>query len=392
VSLQVILVGGGIGGLAAAAALAPTAKVILIEQAPELLEIGAGLQVSPNASRVLQRLGLGDALQAIGYEPAAFEIRDALSGALMLRQPLRAAARTRWGAPHYNVHRGDLHRMLAGRAVPASTVLLGARVESIEQAAGRARVRLTDGRTVEGDVVVGCDGVRSVVRSALWGTQKPRFTGLAAWRGSVPAERLPAGLVPPTTSVWTGQGRHFVHYFVRGGALVNFVGLVESPDWTSESWTERGDKADLARDFAGWPDPVGPLIAAAPEAWRWAVFDRPPLPRWSKGRATLLGDAAHPMLPSFAQGASQAIEDAEALARLLGLGGDPVAALAAYESERRGRTARVQALSTRNLRLFHSGPLARPAFAAERALSRLGLTKGEARLDWLYGYDASVRN
>ena len=386
--MHVILVGAGIGGLAAAVALTRTARVTLVEQAAELSEIGAGLQVSANAARVLQRLGMGEALHAIGYEPEAIEIREAASGALLLRQPLGPAARQRWGAPHYNVHRGDLHRMLAERAVPASTLVLGVRVDGIEQDGGGVRVRLADGRVLEGDVVVGCDGVRSAVRGALWGAETPRFTGVTAWRGSIPTDRLPAGLVPPTAAIWTGRGRHFVHYFVRRGALVNFVGLVDDADWTSESWTEQGDKADLARDFAGWPDPVGPLIAAVPEAWRWALFDRPPMPHWSKGRATLLGDAAHPMLPSFAQGASQAIEDAEALARQLAGGGDPASALAAYESERRERTARVQALSTRNLRLFHSGPLARPVFAAERMLSRIGLTKGAARLDWLYGYGA----
>lgn len=385
---HVILVGAGIGGLTAAIALAPTARVTLVEQAPALSEIGAGLQISANASRVLQRLGLGDALHAIGYEPEAIEVREAASGARLLRQPLGAAARARWGAPHYTVHRGDLHRVLAERAVSTSTVLLGARVEGIDQDQGGARVRLADGRTVEGDAVIGCDGVRSAVRGALWGGEKPRFTGVTAWRGSVPTERLPAGLVPPTASVWTGRGRHFVHYFVRGGDLVNFVGLVGSADWTSESWTEQGDKADLARDFAGWPDPVGALIAAVPDAWRWALFDRPPMPHWSKGRATLLGDAAHPMLPSFAQGASQAIEDAWAVARLLASFDDVAAAFVAYETERRERTARVQALSRRNLKLFHSGSLARPAFAAQRTLGRLGLAKGIAGLDWLYGYGA----
>jgi salicylate hydroxylase len=384
--MRVILAGAGIGGLTAAAALAGKAEVTLLEQAAALTEFGAGLQLAPNAVRVLQALGLGRGLDAIGFEPEAIEVRDAASGALMLRQPLRQAARDRWGAPYLHVHRSDLQALLAGRAADGATLRLGARVTSLEQDPGRVRVRLEGGETFEAEAAVGCDGLRSAVRGALWGPGRPRFTGMTAWRGTVAAERLPAGLIAPVAAVWTGRGRHFVHYYVRGGALVNFVGVVERADWTSESWTERGDKAELARDFAGWPEPVQALVEAVPEAWRWALFDRPPLERWSKGRASLLGDAAHPMLPSFAQGASMAVEDGAALARRLGTGADVEAALADYEAERLARTSRVQALSRRNARLFHLGPATRLLFAAEAALGRAGLAAGGARFDWLYGY------
>jgi salicylate hydroxylase len=202
----------------------------------------------------------------------------------------------------------------------------------------------------------------------------------------VAADRLPPGLIPPVAAVWTGKGRHFVHYYVRGGALVNFVGMVERSEGAGESWTELGDKTELARDFAGWPPPVAALIEAVPEAWRWALFDRPPLAAWSRGRATLLGDAAHPMLPSFAQGASQAIEDAEAVARHLRSGAGVAAALAAYQAERLERATRVQALSRRNARLFHLGQATRLLFAGEAAVSRLTGGAGPARFDWLYGH------
>jgi salicylate hydroxylase len=378
----VILAGGGIGGLTAAAALRDRAEIAVLEQAAALTEVGAGLQLGPNAVRVLEALGFGPELAGIGFEPEAIEVRDAASEALMLRQPLGAAAKARWGAAYLHVHRSDLQAMLAGR----TEIRTGARVVGVDQAADHIRVRLAGGEVLEAEAVVGCDGLRSAVRGALWGPGRPRFTGMTAWRGTVPAEVLPPALIRPVAAVWTGRGRHFVHYYVRGGALVNFVGVVERADWTSESWTERGDKADLARDFAGWPDPVRALIDAVPEAWRWALFDRPPLPHWAKGRAALLGDAAHPMLPSFAQGASMAIEDAEAVARHL-LSGAPVdAALTAYEAERMGRAHRVQALSRRNARLFHMGPAARLLFGAEAALGRAGLTAGPARFDWLYGY------
>jgi salicylate hydroxylase len=290
------------------------------------------------------------------------------------------------GSPYLHVHRSDLQRILRERAQATAEIRLGVRALAVEQDGETVRVRTASGEAVEADAAVGCDGVRSVVRGRLFGEGRPRFTGMTAWRGSVPTDRLPAGLIPPIAAIWTGMGRHFVHYYVRGGALVNFVGVVERSDWTSESWTEQGDKAELARDYAGWPEPVAALIEAVPEAWRWALFDRPPLPAWSRGRVSLLGDAAHPMLPSFAQGASQAIEDGEALARHL-LSGAPVEqALKAYEGERLARTTRVQALSRRNARLFHLGPLARVLFAGEAAVSRLTGSAGPARFDWLYGH------
>lgn len=384
--MRVVLAGAGVGGLTAAAALGAKAEVLVLEQAPGLAEVGAGLQLSPNASRVLRRLGMGPDLEAIGFEPQAIEVRDAASGALMLRQALGPAARERWGAPYLHVHRADLQALLAARAGAAATLRLAARVEGVEQDAARVRLRLADGEAVEADAAIGCDGLRSAVREALWGAGRPRFTGMTAWRGTVETARLPQGLIAPIAAVWTGRGRHFVHYYVRGGAAVNFVGVVEGGGWRSESWSERGDRAELAKDFAGWPEPVQALIEAAPDAWRWALFDRPPLPRWSQGRVSLLGDAAHPMSPAFAQGAAQAIEDGEAVARHLLSGAGVEASLKAYEAERLQRTARVQALSRRNAKLFHMGQTARLLFAGEAAWARLAGAARPARLDWLYGY------
>lgn len=379
--MRVALAGAGIGGLTAALAFDPSTEVVLLERAGALAEAGAGIQLSPNASRVLERLGLGEGLARIGFEPQAAEIRSAATGRLLLRQPFGAAARDRWGSPYLHVHRADLQALLAEAvaARPRTSLRLGAEVETVE--ADRPALGLAGGERVEADAVVGCDGLRSAVRAALWGKGHPRFTGMTAWRGTVEAARLPAGLIAPVAAIWTGPGRHFVHYYVRGGALVNFVGVDEQADWTSESWTERGDKAELARGYAGWPEPVQALIEAAPEVWRWALFDRPPLPNWSKGGATLLGDAAHPMLPSFAQGAAMAIEDAADLGRRLAPGAAVVEALAAYEAERRERTARVQALSRRNAHLFH-----RPE-PVRRVLFGLASVMGSARqFDWLYEY------
>lgn len=384
--MHVLLAGAGIGGLTAALALRD-ARVTLVEQAERLEEAGAGIQLSPNATRVLIGLGLGDALAAVAFEPEAAEVREAAGGRLLLRQPLGAFARRRWGAPYLHIHRADLQALLLRAVESTGAVLrLGERLVAVEQDAGGGAARLASGERIEADALIGCDGLHSRVRSALWGEERPRFTGNVAWRGAVDAARLPAGLVAPRASVWTGPGRHFVHYFVRGGAAVNFVGVVESRAIEEESWTRAGDPAELARAFAGWPPPVQAILAAVEETWRWPLYDRPALAAWSKGRASLLGDAAHPMLPFLAQGAAMAIEDAAALSRALSQGRTVEEALRAYEAVRRPRTARVQAMSRRNARLFHAPPpVARAAFGAAAALDRLDSSAGARRFDWLYG-------
>jgi salicylate hydroxylase len=362
--------------------------VTLLEQAPALVEVGAGIQLSPNATRVLDRLGVLAAIQAAAFEPEAAEVREAASGRLLLRQPLGAHARARWGAPYLHVHRADLQAVLldAVRARPDCDLRLEAKVETAGPVRDGVAVTLADGRSIEADALVGCDGLHSVVRRALWGEERPRFTRQVAWRGLVEAARLPPGLVPPVASVWTGPGRHFVHYYLRGGALVNFVGVVEESRPIGESWSREGDPAELAAAFAGWPAPVAAIVRAAERTWRWDLYDRPPAPVWSKGRISLLGDAAHPMLPFLAQGAAMAIEDAAALAEALQAYADVEAALRGYEARRRDRTARVQAAARRNAALFHlPAPLARGAFGAAGLLDSLAPAHGARRFDWLYG-------
>jgi salicylate hydroxylase len=386
--MHVALAGAGIGGLTAALALPESAKITLLEQAGALREAGGGIQLSPNATRVLIGLGLGDALTAIAFEPQAAEVRDAASGRLLLSQPLGADARYRWGAPYLHVHRADLQDLLLWAVQSRGRIKLNLRspVAEVEQTGRAVTAVLEGGSRLKADALIGCDGLHSRVRTALWGPDAPRFTGQTAWRGTVKTSRLPAGLIPPTAAVWTGPGRHFVHYYVRGGARVNFVGVVERRTWVGESWTEPGDPAMLARDFAGWPPAVQAVIGAADEVWRWALFERPPLPAWTQGRVTLLGDAAHPMLPFLAQGAAMAIEDAAALGEALRREPTVEAALPAYEAARRERTARVQAASRRNAALFHLPPLAgRLVFAAAAALNGLDDSNGARRFDWLYG-------
>ena len=360
-----------------------------MEQAPAIEAVGAGLQLSANATRLLFRLGLEAPLRAVACAPTAVEVRDHASGALNLRTRLGAFGAARWGAPYLQVHRADFQRLLldALAARPRVDLRLNARVEAIDQDATQASARLHDGAIVAGDAVIGCDGIHSKVRAAMWGERAARFVGQAAWRGLAPADRLPAGAVASIAAVWTGPDRHFVHYPVRGGALINVVGVVAQRRWRAESWTAEADRSLFAADFQGWPAPIADLIAAIQTPWLFAIHDRAPLGRWSKGRVSLLGDGAHPAPPFLAQGAAMAIEDSEALARHLSDATDVAAALAAYEDERRSRTARVQAWSRRNARLFHlPGPTARGLFGAAAQVDRLRGAAPEARLDWLYGY------
>ena len=388
--MRVIVAGGGIGGLAAALALAREgAAVRVLERAPLLGEVGAGLQLSPNATRLLFRWGLEYAVRRIGFAPTSADIRDRAGGGLLLSTPLGSFAERRWGAPYLQAHRGDLHAVLLAAA---EAVGVQVRVDSPLAAfeAQGAEVRLqVAGETLRADVLIGADGIHSRVRAGLAGERPARFTGQIAWRGLAEADRLPPGLIAPAATVWTGHGAHFVHYYVRWGALVNFVGFTAGRRPSPESWTEIAEPGEIARAFEGWPDPVQALIAIQRGGcgWRSAVHDRAPSPLWARGRVALLGDAAHPMPPYLAQGAGMAIEDAEALARHLAGPLPPGEALKAYAAERFTRTRRVQAWAQRNGSVFHlATPLRRAAFAIARAGQG-----GAGRLDWLYGYEPPQR-
>jgi salicylate hydroxylase len=384
--MQAVVAGAGIGGLAAALALAKSGWLVeVVEAAAGVREVGAGLQMSPNAMRVLAHLGVAARIEAEGFEPQAAELRHWRTGALHGRVALAGAARARWGMPYVHVHRADLQATLLEAAGKAGVgVTTGTRVTGYGE--GGRVVETTDGPR-PADLMVGADGIRSVVRAAMLGEAAPRVTGQVAWRATVPADRLPDGLVPPVAAVFCGPGRHAITYRLRGGRLVNLVAVEERVGWAEEDWRQPGDPAELARAFAGWAPIVTGVIGAVEECHLWGLFDRDPLPRWTEGCVALMGDAAHPMLPFMAQGAAQAIEDAAALARHLAGAATPDVVpgrLAAYAAERRPRTAAIQAASRSNARLYHLHGTASLKLAVLRALP--GLMR--ARLDPVYGHDA----
>jgi len=391
---EIAVVGAGIGGLAAATALAQRrAHVHVYERAPRLTEAGAGLQVAPNGVAVLEALGLRNAAEASASHPEAVELFDHRSGGLpVARVPLGSDAVARYGRPYWHLHRADLLDLLrAGAEEAGATLHLGAGVEAAAPRGETVALTLAGGATAEADIVVAADGVRSALRARHVASSPPRFARHVAWRGTVPAERAPAELVRPHVRVTMGHGRHLVTYPLRAGSLVNFVAVEEREAWTAEGWSHPDDPGHLRRAFAGWGGAAGALLDAVDSCFLWGLFDHAPLPRWVDGRIALLGDACHPMLPFLAQGATMALEDAWVLADCLDGADDPRAGLVAYESARRGRATRVQRAAAGSGRLYHLGPvLSGPAHAVLRTVAAVAPRHLASRFDWIFGEDVTT--
>ena len=389
VLMKVAVIGGGLGGLSAALAMLKAGcDVHVYEAAPKFGEIGAGLQISPNASRLLHRLGLKDAMAGWGVRPESVHQRRWDDGRTLQRAPLGPEVEAAFGAPYYHFHRGDLAALLAA-ALPGERAHAGHRLVEIEESGERVVARFDNGVSAEADVLVGADGIHSRVRHLTFGPDKPRFTGCVAWRGLVPAARIAHLDIEVASHLWMGPGGHCVHYWVSAKRLMNVVCIVEQGTWTGESWSDRGSVAEVLARYDGWHPTVRGLIAAFPETFIWALHDRAPLPSWTSGRVTLLGDACHPMLPMAAQGAAQAIEDGAALASLLAAMPDDIpAALARYEAVRKPRATRLQELSAVNRARFHL-----PDGHEQQKRDELMVTHGDrtfAALNWLYQHDAAT--
>jgi salicylate hydroxylase len=380
-ALRIGIVGGGIGGLTAAIALSQRGfKTHIFEQSRELAEIGAGISLTPNGIKILRALGLERTIRISGFEPAAIVGRDLITGEEMFCVPLQGSCAVRYGAPTVDIHRTDLLRALKD-ASSGVCLHLDSRCTAIAHADHQVVVMLNKGTTVFLDLLVGCDGIRSVVREALHGFDTPRFTGNMCWRALIPAAGLTDADVEPKVTLWIGQGRHIVTFLIRRGTLINMVAVQETDAWIEESWSTRGSPDELRNAYPEAHAKVRALLQRVEHCFKWGLFDRDPLPVWSEGRATLLGDAAHPMLPFLGQGASMAMEDGFALARELARTPDDVArALRTYEAERVPRTAKVQLAAREQATLLHLSP-----GAPERSSMNNGAL--QERLDWLYQYN-----
>ena len=387
--LRISIIGAGIGGLSSAVALRQAGfEVDVYEQAAELTEVGGGINLGPNAVRILRRLGLGSALDHDGVRALVTHQRRWQDGRTLQKAPLNPLCEQLYGAPHLTVHRRDLLAVIAS-GLPGERIHLGHRLVGFAGQGDVVEAWFDNGARIAVDVLVGADGIHSAVRARLFGDEAPVFAGCVAYRGLVPAERIADLGLDHSNQSWVGQGAHFVHYFVSRGRLLNFVGWTEHDTWNREDWTDRATIDRALAAFAGWHPQVRRIIAAAETCFIWALFDRDPLSRWSVGRTTLLGDACHPMYPFMGQGAAQAIEDGAALVACLAAGsGDPAAALKRYEQLRMPRVSKLQAMSRANKARFHmpDGP-AQQARDAEWA--RVG-DRAPDTLRWLYDHDPAA--
>jgi salicylate hydroxylase len=388
--LRIAVIGGGIGGLTAALSLRQAGfEVDVYEQAPELTQIGGGINMGPNAVRILRRLGLGAGLDREGIRPLFTHQRRWQDGRTLQRAPLNPLCEELYGAPHMTLHRADLLDVIAS-GFPAERIHLGHRLIGLEDRGRCTEAWFENGARITSDILVGADGIHSAVRASLFGEEAPVFAGCVAYRGLVPSERIAdLGLAIGSQS-WVGPGAHFVHYFVSRGSLLNFVGWTEHDEWNREDWTDRATVARALAAFEGWHPQVRRIIAAADTCFIWALFDRDPLPRWSVGRMTLLGDACHPMYPFMGQGAAMAIEDGAALAACILAAGDadPAAPLRRYEQLRLPRVTRLQDMSRANKTRFHM----RDGSAQKTRDAEWGRAADRSpdALRWLYAYDASA--
>ncbi|MDB4223853.1 FAD-dependent monooxygenase [Granulosicoccus sp.] len=395
---NIAIIGGGLGGLATALFLRQAGfNATVYEAVSELREVGAGIVVPPNMVRLLERLGLSDSLKRTAVElEAAWEFRRWQDGRILSSQPMGERCVELYGTHCYVAHRADLMNMLKA-AIPPEQLKLGHRCTSIQAVANGVELEFTTQAgakvNVHADAVIGADGIHSVVRPTVVPADEARYSGLCAFRCLVPADAAPEMALRPVQTLWLGPNKHFVHYPISGGQYVNIVAIVPAGDWRSESWTEDGDVGDLMREFDGWDPRLHDMILAATDTKRWALYDRLPLARWSNNRVTLLGDAAHAMMPLFAQGAAQAIEDAAVLAQCFSIhvqdknAASVTEALKQYEAIRQPRASEVQTMSRgREIRNhFPDGP---EQVQRDEELARGDPLKQSA---WLYGYDALNR-
>ena len=383
---KIIMAGAGLGGLAAASALMKAGHdVEIYEQAPQLGEVGAGIQISANAMHALRDLGLEPAIARVGVRPGAYVFRLHDTGEEIQRFSLSEEHERLHGAPYTQLHRADFHEILAdcAQSFKPGVVTLNKRALGFSEDENGVELHFADGTSARGDMLIGSDGLKSVVRKQIVGDTQATYTGDAAWRIVIPTERFGGDFLEQVMSVFMGPGGHAVIYYLRAGALVNFVGIIETEAVSEESWTQKFPWEQLKADFVGWHPAIQKIVELADRdgCYRWSLHNRPPIHNWSTGRATLLGDSAHATLPYLAQGAVMAIEDGVVLTRALGMSDSIPQALQLYQRNRIDRTARIVLQSTENKHLFHlrSVEEMRARFAKRN--------EGADRNAWLYSYN-----
>ena len=374
--LRVAIIGAGLGGLAAAGALRQRGiDATVYERAPELDEVGAGIQLGPNAVKVLRALGLEGPLRRLAAEPTSYVSLAWDDAHLRYREPMKGPYAAQYGAPYLMAHRADLHRLLCG-LVADDTVQLGKQCTGVSSADVGAIAVFADGTQVEADVIVGADGINSTVRQSLFGIAPARFTQQMAWRCMVPIESVPTqvGIGRDEYVGWIGPDGHVICYPIAGGALYNIFAGHVTDQWVDESWAVASSVDELLDGYRGWHPALLDMLGRVSDCYKWGIRDRDPLPRWTAGAITLLGDAAHPMMPTLAQGAAISLEDGFALARRLANNlDDPKRGLAAYEAERRPRASRVVLQAREQFQNNRTNPAPPP-------LSR----------DWIFGHDVTA--
>ena len=388
-SLTALIVGAGVGGLSAAIALAQRGiNSTIVEQAPELGDVGAGIQLQPNATRVLRAMGIADQLKDVGVLPVNANVRMAKSGKVVFSIPRPGNSGV---DPHYQIHRADFHKILVARARELGvTLVTGQTACSFQQSELGVTLETVSGESYKADVLIGADGVRSAIREAMFGLDEPEFTGNVAYRGLVDASKMSMAIEPAAI---LGPGSHFVIYYVRGGKLINFVAQQETESWTEEGWNIPSDVSELRAYYKDWDPQVTELLKHAESTFKWALYSRKPMPSWSEGAVGLIGDACHPALPNLASGAAMAIEDGYVIAELIDRFRDDIpTALNTFYDMRIDRCTQIQDGSKKNSELFHvRSPLERfIKYTPLILITKIAPKFAAKKLTWTHHYDATT--